>query len=76
MRLVAQEQLDAVAVAGEAQETIGEAEVAVLGFGDFEAVGEFLSQGEGGGTIGADVMRGGSRACPTYFAIMELCNLA
>jgi hypothetical protein len=49
---------------GEAQEAIGEAEVAVLGLGDFEAVGEFRLEGEEGRTVGADglVEAGGEQA--------------
>ena len=48
--LVAQEQLNTVALAGQA-EAIGQHEVAVLGQGDFDAVGDVLMERKSGRTI-------------------------
>ena len=64
MSLVAQKQLNAVALAGEAEEAIGEAVVAVLGLGDFDAVGDVVVEGENDRAIGAErfVEAGGEQA--------------
>ena len=64
--LVAEEEGPAVGLAGEAEETIGEAVVAVLGAGDFDVSisGEFLAHGCEGAIVGVEsfVEGGGEEA--------------
>jgi hypothetical protein len=56
--------LNAVALAGQAEEAIGQHVVAVLGQGDFDAVGDVLMEREAGRTIGLEalIQAGGEHA--------------
>jgi hypothetical protein len=46
--LVAEKQLNAVALAGQAEKAIGQHVVAVLGQSDFDAIGDVLMERESG----------------------------
>jgi hypothetical protein len=60
--LVAEEQWNAVALTGQAEQAIGQHVVAVLGQGDFDAVGDVLMERKSGRTVGHSLRQAAEQA--------------